>query len=347
MTFSSSNFSRGLSRSSQPASVGAPASGDCHDDASPSKAPSSEWSAFLRHLEASKDASIMTSARFNPAGLALRSALAPGAQLRSRANADRVSLPTVCQFSAAALRYPCQNPRYADSVVIGFHGNGCTAGDMESTWQRFAAYGTVLAVNAPGYGGTPAPANGAELELHMAAVAQAALTYARQTLGAKRLTWYGLSLGGTSATIGFAMSPGSNLVLHNTLTSARGVAAEVLERQVGSWRPVAQSVATVAAQGLPVGRSRPGLHYVTDGLDTLGKLSRCAATHHDAGSRVLVVGAGRDEIMGAQFAEDLWRAFYGDDDAMRQNLNIMPGVGHNAPIAGAAAAQLERFMQRP
>lgn len=281
------------------------------------------WATVIGLLPGVSAASRVISARINPSSVALRAALAPGMAYGARQpSAQVLALLTVLGKFADARLYPSRDAARRDRLIIGFHGNGTTADDMDTTWRGLATYGQVLAVNIPGYGGTPAPDNGALLELHMAAGVQAALDYATQVLKipVENITWYGMSLGGTQAAIGFAMAPGSDLVLHNTLTRVGAVVAEVREQ-------------------------RPNVRYTCDGLNTLQKLRNCHATHVQAGSRLFVVGAEHDEIMGHTFPQELWQAYYGDDAAFEERLCVMPGATHNTPISHDAAHALKAFMQ--
>lgn len=278
--------------------------------------------------------------RYNPAAVALRQALFPGAygyisrDVTPGKGAEVRRLTTVLDGTVDMRAYKPLLDERNHVAIVGFHGNGCTADSMHPMWNGFREFGHVFGVNLPGYGQSSVPDDGMDLELHIGATVQAVRDHLLHELGfaARHIVWYGLSLGGSAAAVGFSMLPGSHLFVQNTFTSVADVAGNVLSKStLGRFGPSVASLA--AASALPSGLERPNLLYVTDCLNTAHKLQtiRAAGKHARAGSRLLVVGAGEDALMAPSFPSTLAHSFYGDD-VPDDRLHVVAGATHNSPI---------------
>jgi len=287
--------------------------------------------------------------KFNPIGATVRAAVVPGVY---------GMVPNRHQPGGAVLHIQSElgdqvDMRYYDAnhdrIIVGFHGNGCTVDAMDRTWRRFSQLANVLAVNMPGYGDTSPLSNAATMELHMAANVQAVIEYVTQKLHYEpsAITFYGLSLGGSQAAIGFQMLPGSHLVLHNTFESVQRVIQHILQQSSSGVSSLSKPLAAVLSwSALPRGCQTENVKYKTDRLDTLAKLEACRQTHHQAKSRLLVIAAQADEIMAPDFPYHLATAYYGNNP--EECIHIMPNATHNSSIDSDPDAwnKLVAFMEQ-
>lgn len=221
--------------------------------------------------------------------------------------------------SALSTRIDCRwyattDPSRTGKIAITFHGNGDSADSMDPAWQVLRARMNVLAVNAPGYGDSTTPTQMSDVELVMMANVQAVQRYVIETRGflPADIVWFGYSLGGSQAAMGFANVPGSHLCIENSFTSARDVICAVLAkavgRHIGCWL-TEQSARTALAQG----SHTDGVLGATDGLDTRNKLIQAArqGAHYAARSKVFVVVGALDRLMPAHFGPSLAQAYAG------------------------------------
>lgn len=288
--------------------------------------------------------------KLNPTGVALRQVLAPGAygfmptDIHPGKDAEVRSLDTVLGGHVDVRAYPPLDPSKAHVAVIGFHGNGCTADSMDPMWQTLRHQGSVFAVNLPGYGATSVPADGSELELHMAAGVQAVRDHLLHELGfaAAHIVWYGLSLGGSQAAIGLEMTPGSHIAVQNTFTSVTDVTGNVLQKTIGRASGLLAAVAS--SSGMPRGLKRRDLQYTTDGLDTVSKFKKIRESGSHAGSRLLVLGAEADALMPNAYPATIAHAFYGED-VPKDCLRVAPGATHNSPLDLDSMQLLRTFLE--
>ena len=272
--------------------------------------------------------------RANPAGYVLSRILAPGQQEKSEAAwlAPRRSTRLMLINGVHCETLQGRGGAAGRRCIVLFHGNNANACDTIDQFAPLRDFGDLIAVNAPGYGATPAPKNHRQLEWQMAANAQAVAAHVVRTYDARDVLWLGFSLGSAQAAMGFQDMPGSHLLLDAPFTHVRAL----VERHVGSvtgTRPGGWLSGVLVGCGmgaLPKHWRVPGSAFATDGLNTESKLRRCAATHRAAGSRLGIIFAEHDEIMSSDMPQKLWEAYHGagtpaDDDVV----HCLLGVGHN------------------
>lgn len=286
-------------------------------------------------------------AKYNPVGTTVRSMIVPGEyglipnHHKPASDVKVIHLTSQLGDRVDSRFYTAHN----DQLLIGFHGNGCTIDAMDSTWREFSQLANVLAVNMPGYGRTTVAPNGANLEVHMAANIRAVIQWATKEKGyiASDITFYGLSLGGSQAAIGFSMLPGSHLILHNTFESSAKVIKHILGQSVGA-RLAHPLSSLLSWSAFPLGM-RESDGYVTDRLDTFAKLRKSSRTRHDTESRLLVIAADSDEIMSPDFPYNLAQAYYGDD-LPPDCVHIMKNATHNSSLVNNQTAwgKVVKFM---
>lgn len=294
--------------------------------------------------------------RRNPGAVALRQVLMPGAygymppEIHPGMGAEVRRLTTVLDGTVDLRAYAPHHASRGHAAIVTFHGNACTADSMDPMWQDYRRFGHVIAVNLPGYGKSTTPADGADLELHVAATVQAVRDHLLHELGfsPSTIVWYGMSLGGSAAVIGLQMLPGSHLFVQDTFTSVTDVAGNFLSKT-----PVGRFGASIASfavsSGLPAGVGRPNLQYVTDGLNSAAKLAQMQAegVHAERGSRFLVIGAANDELMAPTYPGTLAHSYYGEDVPI-DCLHVVPGATHCSSIDhdGEAVRKIETFLRK-
>lgn len=279
----------------------------------------------------------------NPASYVLTRVLAPGLQ-------EKATIAWLTSHSTTRLMLGhgvhCETlpgrPKAAGKrCIILFHGNCANA---SATIEQFACLqdiGDLIAVNAPGYGATPAPKTHRQLEWQMAANVRAVASHVAKSYAPKDVLWLGFSLGSAQAAMGFQEMPGSHLLLEAPFTHVRALVEKHVGRAVatraGGWMLPGSVAARLTGvlvgcgmAGLPTHWRVPGSAFATDGLDTESKLRRCGPKHRAAGSRLGIIFAEHDEIMSSDMPKKLWEAYHGagtppDDDVV----HCLLGVGHN------------------